>query len=560
MNAVLEFLRKVFNGIVFLFQYDLQNFKNTFHNTYWLLFFTMRLLPWLVAIIFFTNLVRKKRKQIKLAFEALKRVLDMIGNCPPKILFLLIFLLAAVLRIWYALALPLIPAEGDAISRLQQAKEWYDTYNGVPGNLVWLPLHHWIIGFGSLFGLDILYSSRFITLLFSLLTFPVFYSLINRKFGSSVALISCFILAVNPFHIKYSVITMSEIPFIFFALSALLALFKFIESEKKSDLFISVFCLSCCSLIRFEGWILSALAPLILFYYKRNLKSFLLFGALNSLVILGYMVVSLANTGRLIEGLYISDLTVKNTFALQQNPGTYILENLRYGLVLPVWIPVVLLYGIYLAIKEKKELPWLALSLILIAMTAWKMFNHTSEPFWRYLSTGLFLILPFASYGLYRLIKMSRPVKVLWLPLVFIASSLNIYGQYKYIIDTRNVPEGFYETAKWFKAHRQPGQLFIYHSARDYAPFLILSNTTSDDVYHPDPPEMKVYKRYRDFTDTLLLQKLTSRKYSFLIYQANSKMDSVFHQPDVQEEIKKYGVTTDSVYGNINYRIWSLKN
>jgi 4-amino-4-deoxy-L-arabinose transferase-like glycosyltransferase len=112
------------------------------------------------------------------------------------------------------------------MSRLEQAKRWYEHPCGLPGGLNWLPLHHWIIGFPSLLGFDILTSSRTITLLFGVFTIPMFYYAVKMRFEKTIAIIASCLLTFNAFHIRYSVITMSEVPFIFFAITALFFFLK----------------------------------------------------------------------------------------------------------------------------------------------------------------------------------------------------------------------------------------------------------------------------------------------------------------------------------------------
>jgi 4-amino-4-deoxy-L-arabinose transferase-like glycosyltransferase len=146
-------------------------------------------------------------------------------------------------------------------------------------------------------------------------TLPVFYLLVKEKMGTSTALFSVFILAINPFHIRYSVLTMTEVPFIFFSMCALLFLFRFIKFGNFSSLLLSSLFLSCGNMIRFEGSIISVLFSLYLLYYYRGLGSFILYFFKNYFsTILVYMIISYTINGHLIHGLVmsaISEVTVR---------------------------------------------------------------------------------------------------------------------------------------------------------------------------------------------------------------------------------------------------------
>ncbi|MDB5284565.1 MAG: hypothetical protein JWO06_3640 [Bacteroidota bacterium] len=573
-NAISNFIQKVISNITYLFTTDFNNFHTAFPKSYLAVFLLLRVMPVLsipiVTAIYLknpkgafkniltgpanTNMTSWILRSIAGFIDDCLRVLNSIDNK-----FLIIFIVAATLRIWYAITLPLIPLEGDAISRLAQAKTWFESPHGIPGGLVWLPVHHWIIGLPSWLGMDALYGGRFITLILGLLTFPVLYKLVSLRFNTGVALIACALLAVDPFHIKFSVITMSEVPFIFFVFAAFLNVFKYLESRKLVFLFLASLCVNCCNMIRFEGWIIAGLLPFLLLYYERNFYKFLLFGALNGLTIVAYMLISYSSTGHLIEGLVISDLTVKITYATNADPWGYIRRGLSTGFVLPIWMMFCTAVGVLFALKKRKEIPWLLIALFLLVLISWKVIRLTNEPFWRYFSTGLFLLLPFAAWVLFEAIERNK--RIAFVIGIFAATFcyVQIRHEHDFAKSATNVIPGYQETASWIKGTLKTGEKYIYDAAPDYTAFALLSNTKMSDVYHPYPPEMKIYDFYEPFTASVVLHTIRIPGYKYIVVQRGLQADSILSLPQVRQEVAANGLLLVPAYSNPNFLIYSIR-
>lgn len=556
IEHLFSFIKSVFDTLWYVGFEDFYRFRRLFPHTYLALFGILRVTP--VAGMFYLcfRYIKQHARELDLKINGIYRYIPS-GNA----MFACIFILAFVLRLFHAATLPLIISEGDAMCRIEVARDFYFTHQGIPGGLIWLPLHFFLLMIPCFFNIDIVKGSTYVTLVLGMLTFPVLYFLVKRRFNETIALITCFLLAVNPFHIKYSVITMTEVPFLFFAITALWFLFEYIQEEHFSFLILSALALTCCDQIRFEGWMLSGLLPFYLLYYKKGFKRFIQYGFMNSLNIIIYIVVSLANTDHLIHGLTMSDLEVKYNYTVIPNHFEHIFQGMLWDMVIPFWMLLFLAHGVWLALKRKTELPWLTTGLFLLGMITWKVLRLQTEPAWRYFSASMFLLLPFMAVSINSLIGKNRFIRTGAFSVLLAVFIGKIAMQYSVLKEQPNVPKGLFEAADWMKAHKKPGDKFLYNSFKfDNAGFRLMTNTMSDEMYSPHYPGMKKFDMYEDYTDTVFLRVLRTPGYKFMLYQLGSQTDSLFHMEKVQQDIAEKGPKLDSVYGNINYRIYTINN
>ncbi len=448
----------------------------------------------------------------------------------PWLCFNVILVLAASLRFLYAFELPLMVSDGDAMSRLEMAWEWAQDPYLLPGGLIWLPFHFALIGFPTyLLNVSIWQSSTAVTLLCSLLSFPLLFSISKKRFNTAVALLACLLLAVNPFHIKYSVLSMTEVPFVFFALAAIWCFYMFIEKGVMSYLVASSIFLNCCSLIRFEGWIISALLTFNLLYYGKGIRLVVVYGCLNVLSIAFYILISYTTTGNLIHGLVMSDKEVRFAYAAINDKWMHVINGMKWERVLPLWLLPFLFYGVYIGIKKKIELPYLFTGLFLLFLITWKVLRFETEPAWRYFSVSLIILLPYLSLAI---LNISNQIALFRLSLIAIISILLLKQsvvQFNDISKSLGDTNGTVIAAEWLSHQRKPNQKVFYHSNDfSFSGFRILSNTPKTDLYYPHYPGMKKFSNYEEFTPVVLTRLVVDSTFSYFVYRQNTTTDSFF--------------------------------
>lgn len=549
-----EYLAGALNAISYLLTKDYECFASFFPHSHWYLYFVIRLFPWLLLLVLLLlQFLKGYTSKVEQFFEFLS------GKLPSSLFqFFLIFLAAFAVRLWFAETLPLMVDEGDAMSRMEMAIDWHHNTQNLPGGLIWLPLHFVLLALPSFCGFQAIKGGMAVTLLFGLATFPVLYLLIRKQFDSRVALLSCLILAFNPFHIKFSVLTMTEVPFLFFSLSAFFLTYRYSDTGGWGNLASAAFCLNAASLIRFEGWILSALLPLVLLYNNKKIVPFLLFGVLNSAAIIWYMCYSYLHTGHLIHGLTMSDTEVRYAYEAIDRKLNHIVNGLWWDEVYPFWLLPFWALGVWMGVSRRKEMPLIFIGSFLIAFVSWKIFRLQSEPAWRYLSTGLFFLLPFLAWYLLEITSFSMLRRWMLISCIMLGLAAKVgakYVQIKYYSGT--TPE-FFETADWLKKQRTTNEKIVYDTdGFTFSAFRMLANLRREDMYYPHYPGMQKFKNYESYSSNVFLRLIRQPEYSWVVIQKKSSTHLLLQKAEVHHETI---YCLDSMFSNNEFVIYRVNH
>ncbi|MDB5284566.1 MAG: hypothetical protein JWO06_3641, partial [Bacteroidota bacterium] len=108
---------------------DFSNYRDIFPHTYWLLFFVLRIFPFIAFLILVLSICKRWNANKgaltnsfgKRIFLFLQMLLSVFQN--PYVAFVFILLLAVILRIWYATLPLVIISEGDANCRAEIARD-----------------------------------------------------------------------------------------------------------------------------------------------------------------------------------------------------------------------------------------------------------------------------------------------------------------------------------------------------------------------------------------------------------------------------------------------------
>lgn len=548
---IVTFFQNVFSALNYLLKSDYSNFERFFPNTYLPLYISIRIVP-VLALAFF--LPHSWRLQLNGFFE--KIPLKTFNSCNY---FFIILAIAIGFRLWYASTIPLILSENDSMARLEQAQDWYNKPTGLPGGLSWLPLHIWLMGAPLLFKGNLFVGSRIITLVLGVATFFPLYFLTQKKFDTKVALLTCFLLAINPFHIKYSILPMSEVPFIFFTITALYLTFLYIETDKVIFLIFAGFCFNCANLIRFEGWLLSAITPFFLLYYRKKTNSFFFLAGLNSITIFLFGFICLLSTGDFLYGITLSDQEVAYNYSAIKDIPAHIKAGLSTDGILPLWFVVFIIYGGVHVYKRKLNVPWFLTALFLLAFVLWKLMNCSIEPAWRYFSTSVFLLLPFISLSIVQVAKISRGLTLLIVLGLFFLFIPQISGQQSQLKNQVKVPAGFFEAAAGLRKNKQANDKVIYDGKGfDYSGVRLLTKTPFENLYFAPPPGMKAFISVHPYNDSTITDTIIKANYQFIFYQTGSQTDSFLQKPTAQNSIASRYIILDTVYANQNYTILKI--
>ena len=154
-------------------------------------------------------------------------------------IFLLILLLAAALRVWHSWEYPLHYDEAthaNKAARMMDLLTPFDNINSYQGPVIAYALMPSLL----LFGRDLLFL-RLTTILFSLATIALLYLFTKSYYNTNVALLAAFILATTPNDILSSSITTEVTLIPFFMMLALLLFQRFAASGKNAYLYLFAF-------------------------------------------------------------------------------------------------------------------------------------------------------------------------------------------------------------------------------------------------------------------------------------------------------------------------------
>lgn len=296
--------------------------------------------------------------------------------------------------------------KGDAEARLDKMYFWIQTKNFALFD-VWPPMHFWLMQIFTYLFPHWSDAPRLLgVILGSLVIVPLYY-LVKSLFDSEIAWGTALLYALGGIYIPISAVTMSEIPYFFFVISALFFMFVYLQKTRQRDYFFLLVSTIFFVLIRFEGWGLAlALWLILLFHFKLNRWTFL-YGTVVVLVCFIYSYFIWQSTGEWFYWLKTNDFFVTRLNDYDPLRFSYF-EKLRK--ISPAFYPAILalsLYGIVRFIKTKKNLAYLFIIFSLLAPLLFKTLNHSLESFTRfYLLTGLLLI-PLGFYGLKELCSSS---------------------------------------------------------------------------------------------------------------------------------------------------------
>ncbi len=592
----------------FLFESPVSVFRNMFPRFFWLVFVFVKFHPFVLIALsvslgfycrkflkwFFDeepqtsqlNPDEQEIPRVALFFKNLFRSLaDSIGSENHKPKLLLLFLLALCVRLVF-LSLSDNYFNGDSGARLYKSYFWAFKPKLFSG-FDWLPMQFYMLGSIIWITGDVVWSPRVFTLLLGALSVVPFYFLVQHIWGTFNAGLSSIFFALRPIHIKLSVITMSEVPFLFLMIMAAFYFFKYMkDTSSRRNMYLTVFYLSCAGMMRMEAWVYSALFTIVLFINGNSLTTVAKFLSRISIVPLFVIILSWLSTGDPFRSINYSDFEVTQWFLeypmLAEGNLTRSLEN-SFTYFSRFFIPL----GIFLSLTNRKSNFFLLIFLIPFLLTVYKMFNLTLTGQERYFTTAIVLSLPFYFVAIERiagLFTASSYFKFL-LAVAFAVAGVaqkakpHLGDQLMYM-DLGKFREGFTESALWARDSLPHGaKLFVSGKNVSEYNWIVYSHSIISECMSPEESKVfftkrrsarvkKYYPKHEVLLDVKrnwlkskhnvedLLLCLQNKSISYLIILAGGRLDEDLQFKKNIEFWKGYQfILLKNFHGNMIYRI-----
>ena len=155
--------------------------------------------------------------------------------------------------------------DGDAMARLLYSRSVVDDHDFAPSTL-WLPGHFYFLAIPYAIGLRASVFPILLTAIISALAAPLAYCLARQFFDRTAALLSGFLIATYALHIRFSIITVSEGPFLTFLLIAIFCYIRYLQEGRLTSLVVGAAAFNMASSMRFEAWIMPFLLVAAYFF------------------------------------------------------------------------------------------------------------------------------------------------------------------------------------------------------------------------------------------------------------------------------------------------------
>jgi hypothetical protein len=289
------------------------------------------------------------------------------------------------------------------------------------------------------------------------------------------------------------VVTLSEVPFIFFLLLALDFTFRFLRSLAARDMLLTIFFLSLANLLRFEGWCFTLLILFVFIRARVGFRMILGFVAAVSVPIMYILVASYRMTGDAFWGINESD-----RFVLTSLKGSSPLNSLRDvpDAFVAFWI-VFFPIGVWYTARDRSVQRYLFIFSIPLLYTFYKVLTLSLTGQYRYFMTGSILSLPFVAAGIDQMAaiffrRYPGPRTIAFA----IGAVLLCAGKYNKVMIEPLQPgrggkfdKGFISSALWMKDSLQGARVivdddqFSNYSWKVYADKIVKNNRTNERSY-----------------------------------------------------------------------------
>ncbi len=391
-------------------------------------------------------------------------------------IFILIFLLGAVLRIGYFnLNTQNMDGHDEPWSKLNLALYWIQNDNyKIDSNFG--PLHTYMISTIWLLNpRDYVILSRLVSLIFGILFILLYFYVLKDLLGLDAAYLGTFLLAIYPLHVHLCSVSLAEIPASFLLFSSLYFLYRSIVSGRFYYLILSAILLNLSSMLRFESWLFIFLFSAILFFKKKPLRHIIIFSSLASIFLVDWLIYNYRATGDPIHFVKVSSF-----ITAQAMEGVGLPQRI-FGFVWALYVtlsPPIFFCGIagfiFAATKKVKNNIFLFLFFSLFLFYVYRSIRSAYDyTIFRYsLVLGL-LFIPLG-VGVLRLCPSKKFVKMLFLGLLTVTCLFYSIKTTLFFYTQNRIPPSLLEAVSWIKSHMGNDEKVLLECGV-FHPFIVLN-------------------------------------------------------------------------------------
>ncbi len=168
--------------------------------------------------------------------------------------------------------------DADAVSRTFISMDWLQHPIWIT-NGVWGPFHFYFTAFILALWHNTIYAPVVLNIILSAITLLPFYFFVKREFNSNGAFVASCFLAISPIIFRYSLMNMSEPPYLLFLTITLNLLSRGFKNKNTSDFFLAGLSITIACGFRFEAWIFILLFTFVILLKKEKTNALLFFAA-----------------------------------------------------------------------------------------------------------------------------------------------------------------------------------------------------------------------------------------------------------------------------------------
>ncbi|MCK4736668.1 MAG: glycosyltransferase family 39 protein [Methanophagales archaeon] len=490
--------------------------------------------------------------------------------------------------------------EPDGALRIMIALNWLKTPHLIIAGM-WGPLHTYLIAFSIVVWNDPILSPQLVSLILGSLTVFPFFFLLKLLFNRNIALFSTLIFSVYTLQIRYSVLSLSEVPFTFFLFLSLCFFFKFKRDENKKYCFLAFACISLnlACMLRYEGWIF---IPLLTLFLLKEKKTHLLFFFVISMIFPAFWMIG--NYYINADPLYSVHFAHTYQVVIAGYNEGYTLYTALYRLI--AWpriltltlTPIVAIFafcGLIYSLVKREYMDLLFIFSVLYIIFTIQCITGSMILNPRYtIMLGMFLI-PYSVLGLERISnlfnrnkKLQKAVTIIFV-LSLIISPLIISSASPYLSPLPTAPPDAKKISVWLKENVKTEEKVIFDHYQWNQPYIALySGLNLDNIYmvpggkHIESVNncdlvllyvsKKIYfnttdiSKYSDGVRYMFysLNKTDIDKYldgvSYMVYSPEGKLSKIFNFSVNTKVEKKYNHTFECVYQTGHYEVFRICN
>ncbi|HVO73151.1 MAG TPA: glycosyltransferase family 39 protein, partial [Ignavibacteriaceae bacterium] len=426
----------------------------------------------------------------------------------------------------------------------------------------WLPFHKLINALALKIYPDLFWAPRITGTIFALLSATVFIYYSHRLFqNKSITLLASVIAVLFPPYVVIRAVPLAEVMYIFFIISALIFVLKWLQLEKKKNIIIASFLFGFSSSVRYEGWLFSLCLLVYLIFIYRKISPSLFF--INFLILAGFPIYWI---------LFHYIQTGDPFYFIASTSGGYRLHHktflmlLKYNLVTQFIYQNILYLNfgaaasiIFLSFTNEKIRVFtlfLFSAFILMAFLSFAGIGMPSHAFWRIPLVWSILLIPFSAHFLIKLseylAEQFKKEKKIYLRgfvtimIMYFGFQIGrLTGNSMFTADERNT--GRFINEKLMK--EKPFKVLIDSSGWEYLNIYVASNFPDIFIPNTGPDSSNPEKPLIDHKEELKLSLLNKLGIKYLVFETE-RYKKFFDQYTNLKAVKSFGI----------WRIYSLLN